>query len=308
MSVTAAADHLGVARSTAHRMLSTLLAEGFIRQDPATKSYLPGRRMLELGLAAVRNLDVRAAARPELEALRDELGETVHLVLLEGRHILFVDSVESTRAVRVGSRVGLTDARPLHRRGQGDPRRAAARSRWTSTSTPCPAALTPHSITDRDAVPAEIELTGGARLRDQLRGERGRAVRRRRCDSELVRRRARHDHDVVPRRAAAARARCGGRRAGGPQRPGDRRAPARPVSAVSRISSGLRTGRARSRAHARDLVLGELLGLEQRLGVGLDSGHGTEGEVRSVEEPPRVDQVEQGGDVPGERGSSAPTS
>ena len=158
MSVTAAADHLGVARSTAHRMLSTLLAEGFVRQDPATKSYLPGRRMLELGLAAVRNLDVRAAARPELEALRDELGETVHLVLLEGTHILFVDSVESTRAVRVGSRVGLT--MPAHCTAAGKAILAAlppvALDEYLDA---LPAALTPHSITDRDAVRAEIELT-----------------------------------------------------------------------------------------------------------------------------------------------------
>jgi DNA-binding IclR family transcriptional regulator len=88
-------------------MLSTLLAEGFVRQDPVAKTYGPGRRMLEVGLSALRNLDVRSAARPQLEQLRDELGETVHLVLLEGTHILFVDSVESIRAVRVGSRTGM---------------------------------------------------------------------------------------------------------------------------------------------------------------------------------------------------------
>ena len=157
VSVTAAAEHLDVARSTAHRMLATLVAEDFVRQDPVTKAYGPGRGMLELGLSALRNLDVRAAARPELEALRDELGETAHVVLLEGTHILFVDSVESARAVRVGSRIGHADGRALHRGGQGDPCRRCRPTRSRSTSPRCPPGLTPNSLTEReDGSAAEI--------------------------------------------------------------------------------------------------------------------------------------------------------
>jgi DNA-binding IclR family transcriptional regulator len=155
VSVSAAADQLGVARSTAHRMLSTLLAEGFVRQDPVTKGYGPGRRMLEVGLSALRNLDVRAAARPELEALRDELGETVHLVLLEGTHILFVDSVESNRAVRVGSRTGMQMA--AHCTAAGKVILAAlppaAIEEYLGALPP---GLTPNSITGLDAVRAEL--------------------------------------------------------------------------------------------------------------------------------------------------------
>jgi DNA-binding IclR family transcriptional regulator len=158
VSVTVAASQLDVARSTAHRMLSTLLAEGFVRQDPATKSYLPGRRLLELGLSALRNLDVRAAARPELEALRDELGETVHLVLLEGTHILFVDSVESTRAVRVGSRTGMT--MPAHCTAAGKAILSALPAEALEEYLDAlPAGMTSRSIAGRGAVRAEIELT-----------------------------------------------------------------------------------------------------------------------------------------------------
>jgi len=158
VSVTPAAAQLDVARSTAHRMLSTLLAEGFVRQDPVTKSYLPGRRMLELGLSALRNLDVRAAARPELEALRDEQGETVHLVLLEGTHILFVDSVESTRAVRVGSRTGMT--MPAHCTAAGKAILATLPAEDLDAYLDAlPAGMTERSIADGRAVRAEVELT-----------------------------------------------------------------------------------------------------------------------------------------------------
>jgi DNA-binding IclR family transcriptional regulator len=158
VSVSAAAGHLDVARSTAHRMLATLVAEGFVRQDPVTKTYGPGRGMLELGLSAVRNLDVRAAARPDLEALRDELGETVHIVLLEGTHILFVDSIESVRAVRVGSRVGMQMA--AHCTAAGKAILAALPpAALEEYLDALPAGLTPNSLTDRDAVRAEIAET-----------------------------------------------------------------------------------------------------------------------------------------------------
>jgi DNA-binding IclR family transcriptional regulator len=158
VSVSGAAAHLDVARSTAHRMLATLVAEGFVRQDPATKAYGPGRGMLELGLSAVRNLDVRAAARPDLEALRDELGETVHIVLLEGTHILFVDSIESVRAVRVGSRVGMQMA--AHCTAAGKAILAALPPAAVEEYLDAlPEGLTPNSLSGRDAVRAEIAET-----------------------------------------------------------------------------------------------------------------------------------------------------
>jgi DNA-binding IclR family transcriptional regulator len=158
VSVSAAAEQLGVARSTAHRMLSTLLTEGFVRQDPVSKTYSPGRRMLEVGLAALRNLDVRSAARPELEALRDELGETVHLVLLEGTHILFLDSVESPRAVRVGSRTGMT--MPAHCTAAGKAILAALPpAALEEYLAALPDGLTPNSIEDPGAIRAEIART-----------------------------------------------------------------------------------------------------------------------------------------------------
>jgi IclR family transcriptional regulator, acetate operon repressor len=156
ISVSAAADELGVARSTAHRMLATLQYEGFVRQDPLTKSYGAGRRLLEVGLAAVRSLDVRAAARPVLEALRDELGETVHLVTLDGQFILFVDSMESTRAVRVGSRVGMR--MPAHCTAAGKVILAqlppAALEEYLDS---VPEPLTPNSLNDPEAIRAELE-------------------------------------------------------------------------------------------------------------------------------------------------------
>jgi DNA-binding IclR family transcriptional regulator len=108
VTLTAVSRALQVAPSTAHRLLNTLLHHGFVRQDPATRAYLPGRALLEIGLAAVGSLDIRRLARPELEALTSELEETVHLVLRDRDHVVFLDTVESPRAVRVTDRTGTT--------------------------------------------------------------------------------------------------------------------------------------------------------------------------------------------------------
>ncbi len=110
--VSEAGDALGIARSTAHRLLAMLQYHGFVRQDPLSKAYVAGQALLDLGLAAVQGLDIRALARPELERLSRELEETAHLVVLEGRFATTIDSVESTRALRVGARTGV--AEPCH--------------------------------------------------------------------------------------------------------------------------------------------------------------------------------------------------
>jgi DNA-binding IclR family transcriptional regulator len=63
---------------------------------------------VEVGLSVVRDLDVRSVARPCLEDVVAEIGETAHLVERRGRDIMFLDSVESPKLVRVGGRTGMS--------------------------------------------------------------------------------------------------------------------------------------------------------------------------------------------------------
>ncbi len=107
LSVSQAGSELGVARSTAHRLLTTLEQHGFARQDEATRAYLPGPALAELSLAAAGR-ELRRLVRPHLEELARGLDETVHLVTLEGASARFLESVECNRALRVGSRSGMT--------------------------------------------------------------------------------------------------------------------------------------------------------------------------------------------------------
>jgi DNA-binding IclR family transcriptional regulator len=106
LTVAAAAERLGVARSTAHRLLSTLVYRDFAVQDD-DRSYRAGP-VLEVAATAHSGIGIiRAAALGPMRSLVDTLDETVNLSVRTGRTIRFIASVESTQTLRVSSREGM---------------------------------------------------------------------------------------------------------------------------------------------------------------------------------------------------------
>ncbi|WP_139007062.1 IclR family transcriptional regulator [Arthrobacter crystallopoietes] len=105
ISVKAAAEHLNVAPSTAHRLLSALTFRGFSVQD-RERRYRAGPALSERGAESFSVHLLRVNARSALMALHEAVGETVQLMVLRGGSIVFIDGVESTSALRVGMRVG----------------------------------------------------------------------------------------------------------------------------------------------------------------------------------------------------------
>ena len=101
-----AGELLGVARSTAHRLLAMLQFHGFVTQDLNTRAYGPGPRLIEIGLGAVRDMDVRTVGLRPIERLSRELEETVHIAIRVGAEVLFVAGFESTHALRAADRTG----------------------------------------------------------------------------------------------------------------------------------------------------------------------------------------------------------
>ncbi|MGW4370968.1 IclR family transcriptional regulator [Nocardia takedensis] len=106
LRITEVSRYLGVATSTAHRVLAMLQYRGFVRQDAATRTYVPGPTLDRLAFGVLRRLDVRNLARPILERLAMDVQETIHLGRLEGSEVHFIDSVDSPRGLRVVGRVG----------------------------------------------------------------------------------------------------------------------------------------------------------------------------------------------------------
>jgi DNA-binding IclR family transcriptional regulator len=101
-----AAEALGVAKSTAHRLLAMLAHHGFVAQEAATRRYHVGPGLVQIGLAVTGSFDVRAIVRPYLDALVAEIDETVHVVALRAKDMVFLDGVESTKPLRAADRTG----------------------------------------------------------------------------------------------------------------------------------------------------------------------------------------------------------
>ncbi|WP_022884475.1 IclR family transcriptional regulator [Glaciibacter superstes] len=97
---------LGVARSTAHRLLQVLAVREFVRQDPDSRVYLIGPALIRLSIAVSRGLDLATVARPIMSDLVETTGETVHLVVLHGADAFFLESIETSKGLRVGGRAG----------------------------------------------------------------------------------------------------------------------------------------------------------------------------------------------------------
>ena len=112
LRLTEVANYLGVATSTAHRMLAMLHYRGFIRQAERGKAYIPGTALTGVAFSILQRFDVRDALHPFLEHLNNEVTETVHLGILDGTSVRFIDAIESPRAVRVASRLG--QSMPAH--------------------------------------------------------------------------------------------------------------------------------------------------------------------------------------------------
>ncbi|HTX95382.1 MAG TPA: IclR family transcriptional regulator [Mycobacterium sp.] len=103
-----ATRYLGVASSTAHRLLAMLAYRGFVRQDPVSKAYLPGPSLTGVAFAIFSRVDVQRSAAAIMRSLSEQLRETIHVGMLDGASVRFVAAVEGPAAVRVASRLGRT--------------------------------------------------------------------------------------------------------------------------------------------------------------------------------------------------------
>jgi IclR family acetate operon transcriptional repressor len=150
------AEELGVSRSSAHRLLAMFVYHGYVRQDAANKEYVAGPVLLEVGLGVLRQMAVMRRARPLMGELFEELGETVHLVVLNGSDMTFVDGIESTKPLRAGLRVGAS--LPAHATAGGKALLAQLSDEQLRKRFPQQrlTGMTPATIGRRDDLMAEI--------------------------------------------------------------------------------------------------------------------------------------------------------
>ena len=94
--LTEVSKHLGVASSTAHRLLAMLQYRGYVQQD-STRAYEAGPVLRQIGLAAQRQPYLSAVSLPVLERLHDQLDGATTVGRLEGQHVVYLDQVRNAK-------------------------------------------------------------------------------------------------------------------------------------------------------------------------------------------------------------------
>lgn len=105
--MTEIAEHVGLHKSTVHRMLATLEEKGFIERDRSTDRYHLGLKVWELSANLSRTDDQATIWLPELVRLRDQLGETVSIYVRDGAERIRLQAVQSNQPVRRVAPVGV---------------------------------------------------------------------------------------------------------------------------------------------------------------------------------------------------------
>lgn len=152
-------ERLALPRTTAYRLLATLVARGLLRRDPLRKLYCLGARCFDMARKAQATPDLAAAAAAELRALRDLTGETTYLAALDGLEVVSQERFDGAHSQRSAAALG--QRKPLHCTSQG---------KAILSALPSPArdalvrdlkleALTPHTLTDRRRLQAELKIT-----------------------------------------------------------------------------------------------------------------------------------------------------
>lgn len=161
LSAPEVAERCGLTRPTTYRLISTLAARGYVASGQDGR-YRLGTKMLSLSKRLIEHAQLPQLARPDLELLCQEAGESVHLGVLEDIEVLYVDKVESVSAARMYSVVGVRN--PLHSTSLGkailaflpDSERSMLLSRINYTER------TPSTITNREELEAHLKM-----VRDQ---------------------------------------------------------------------------------------------------------------------------------------------
>jgi DNA-binding IclR family transcriptional regulator len=117
MGISALAARLGLAKSTVHRLATTLVEYDMLEQNRESGKYRLGLAFFELGTLVRRKMDTATEAQGEIHALADSSGETVQLAILDHLTVLYIRIRESRQAVRLSS--GLGSRAPAHCTGVG---------------------------------------------------------------------------------------------------------------------------------------------------------------------------------------------
>lgn len=106
LGVTEIAQALGLSKAVVHRALSSFRAKGFVELDELSRRYRLGPGVLHLGRSFLERIDIHTLARPVIERLSEETGETSTVSIRTGFTRVYIDQVTPERDVKMVVQLG----------------------------------------------------------------------------------------------------------------------------------------------------------------------------------------------------------
>lgn len=106
LSITQLSQRLSLHKTTVHRILQTLLTKGYVQKDMQSMRYKLGVKFVEISSLYLNSIELRTEAHPFLCELVAMLNVTVHLAVLEGYDVIYIDKVEQVSSIRLYSSIG----------------------------------------------------------------------------------------------------------------------------------------------------------------------------------------------------------
>lgn len=108
LTLQAIANELNLNKSTVHGILNTLKHYGMVEQDEERGRYRLGMHLLVLSNRLMDRLEIRTVASSVIQELSAQVGETVHLVILRGADVVYIDKCASNRSFQVFTTIGMS--------------------------------------------------------------------------------------------------------------------------------------------------------------------------------------------------------
>ena len=98
--------NLGLNKSTAFSLISSMKELRLVRQDEDSGKYALGVRLLQYGYCVEKSMDIISIAQPQLNHLAEQYEETAHMAVLSGSNIIYLAKAESAKTIHMTTRIG----------------------------------------------------------------------------------------------------------------------------------------------------------------------------------------------------------
>ena len=106
LGVTEIGQQIGLHKSTVFRLLTTLVERGYVQKNPKNSTYSLGLKFIEISGLFLKKLELKTEALPVMRRLAEIVGQPVHLAILDGHEVIYIEKVELVNSIRMYSQIG----------------------------------------------------------------------------------------------------------------------------------------------------------------------------------------------------------